>query len=229
MIQFFRAETADRVSIVEAELPTSLGGIGLSLTCGEAIVGDPAHECWRVRGDARVLAWDLDALRAELLVGSVSPRLPPDMSVSGCHVGVWRIRAKTRIPSCEFFAAWSAGIAPGSGGPNSGQGLVAQTWDDIEATVSLGTMDAEWLNRFGTGWEMPESWRALVDVHDPTTVVIEKYRSDGLIIRLPELIAGEGGQLHFATAWAPRWPDDSATWFAVDLAPADALNQLGIG
>lgn len=226
-VELFSVAGRERIALA-AELPTPLGTIALSFRSGDAFVGSPPDEAWSVGPDAGVLAWNRAEFRAELLLGPATARLPAGMTVSGCRVGVWRVRAKTNLPDCEFPALWTPGRSPASGGPESGQGLVAQTWSDGALNVSLGTSDAEWLARCEPGWEMPESWAELVGAGDPTDVVIEDYRDNGLSIRLPGLAAGEGGQVHFVTAWAPTEPDDHSTWFAVDLTPRQAVEALGV-
>lgn len=213
-------------SSCRAELETPLGSIRLSLEAGGTVIDMPAEACF-VGETYRLMSWERPLFHAELFIADVAVELPADMTISGCQIGVWRLRAKSAFPECRFSATWAHGTAPGEGGPDGGQCLIAQTWHDGETTVSLGTSDAEFMNRIGTGWEIPVSWRRLVAA-DPESVVVGEYRDDGLLIALPGLAPCEGGQVHFAAAWSPTRPlnGESGTWFAVDLNPVKVLDNL---
>ena len=227
MIELFRTLGAKSATPGLAALQTPFGTIDLTVEFSDKIVGHRADESWEIPSGSRVLVWTNECLRAELLLGAVDVDLPPGMAVSGCHAAVWRLRARAEISSCRFIAAWTAHLTA-SGGPDSGEGLAAQSWDDGETTVTLGTADADWLERCGPAWKtFPASWSSLLNVDDPSNVIIEDYLPDGLALDLPELTAGEGGQIHFVVAWAPTWNEDSATWYAVDLSPQRIAAMLG--
>lgn len=227
MVELFRVSGTKPAAPGIAALPTPFGDIGLAVEVGGKIIGDRADVSCTIPNGSRVLVWTNELLRAELLLGAVAADLPAGMAVSACHLAVWRLHARVDIPSCRFIATWSAARSPAFGGPDSGQGLAAQSWNNGETTVSLGTADAEWLARCGPEWELPASWSSLMSADDPSGVTIEEYRPDGLALDLPGLTAGEGGQIHFFVAWAPTRNEDSATWYAVDHNPQRVAAMLG--
>ena len=226
-VQLFDVESAAALKPTAADIVTPLGTIELSLAGGAIRVAGIAPATLRVSTHARVHVWDHPDFRAELLVATINPEVPPSLVVAGCQVGLWRVRAVTEIDRCVFDAVWRAGSTPAEGGPSSGQGLAALTWSVGRLEVSLGAWDAEamaWNAR--AGFSLPTAWRAVIDVDDPSNVIIEEYLNDGLRLRLPGLCPGELGQVHFAAAWADTAAQSSAAWFAVDLSAGQILTVL---
>ena len=226
-VALFKHHGAEPDEQVAAALDTAVGAIVLSLVANNARVESPADGSFQLRGGARVLAWDRPELHAELLLANLEPELPEGMQIHGAVVGVWRVQAKHDLDECIFDARWASGKVPFEGGPSSGQGLAASTWEDEATVITLGAPDAESLgNNAKAGLPLPESWSATVMVDDSSCVSIEEYLLDGLRLQLPGLRAGELGQVHFAAAWGDAGEDDVAPWYAVDLGPKPLLRLL---
>ena len=220
-IELFNLPHAVATPSRTATLETPLGAIDLALVANGAHVGGVAPLAYELARSVGVLVWDTQFLRAELLLAPLVADVPAQLNVSGGQTAVWRIRALVALRSLTFEARWRDGDAPSDGGPSSGQGLVALTWEHEQLELSLGAPDAEalaWHERAGT--RMPTAWHSLVAANDPSAIVIEEYLHDGMRVELPQLEPGEVAQFHFAVAWADRANQSAASWFAVDVPPA---------
>lgn len=169
-------------------------------------------------------SWSTGSARAELLVAPYSPHLPEGRVVLGCQAILWRLRALTHVTRPTFACQWGDLPADADGGPDSGEGLDALTWQLNSARLSLGTEDGEYLRARATkGSLMPA--RLATELNASTV----HYLADGLSVPLPSLQPSELVQLHFIVAWtSPGGPDLADTWFAVDQPASTVLTQLAI-
>lgn len=168
--------------------------------------------------------WRTDSAVAEVLIGPYSPQLPAGMSILGCQAVVWRVQATNHVTGPAFSCQWIQLPSGAEGGPDSGEGLDAQTWSIGKAKLSLGTEDGEYLAaRAKKGNDLPERLSPELDVSTA------EYMADGLRVPFSSLQPGELVQVHFIIAWtAPGAVDQSDTWYAVDQSPAPILRQLGV-
>jgi len=122
---------------------TPLGRITLSASLGGWSTDAAAAEACRNERGSRVSRWESPVGRMELLLCRPEATLPEGMAVSDCWAGLWRVSPHSDVESCEFQARWEAGYGWSGGGPDSGQGLGAQTWADDRFEVTIGTQDGE--------------------------------------------------------------------------------------
>ncbi|MFN3228325.1 MAG: hypothetical protein ACK41P_00555 [Asticcacaulis sp.] len=151
-----------------------------------------------------------------MAVDAVSaPVLPVQIKISECRVFIWNIKAKgdqVRFKAiCKFEPNCKV-----KGGPESGQNLDAQCWENENFILSLGTDDGDCLNyraykslipkRFATQSLKGLSWVNYID--------------NGLEIEVPNLLKNEYIELRFSIAWKEKEQneDDIDTWLAAYFA-----------
>jgi len=109
-------------------------------------------------------------------------------------------------------------MSPLSGPPNpqSGERLEAQSWEQGDNLVMIGTEDFEALVD-----RLPN--HGLTESDYPV-----RYSSDGIEIMLPQVPAHQRTTLHFVVAvnCLPE-PKGCSAWFAVDLPHQQVLGFLG--
>ena len=194
--------------------------VALSDAAGPCVLD--AVDAWRLPSGASLATYRHPHLEAEVLVGAVTPRLPPDMSVLGCVATVIDVRCLTDLGKLSFQCWWDD-VPPGvHGGPNCGEGLDAITWRTGSAVVSLGTEDGELLrSRAERGQGLSRSLAAQLGFH---TV---EHDPNGLRVPFSNVPAGSVLRLQFLLAWHDRYSDESpSTWFAVEQDHADVVAQL---
>ena len=151
-----------------------------------------------------------DEVSVEII--TISPELPLGMSVESCSAGLLSARFSAPIATLQFLCQWEH--AANRGDPNSGEGLDAQSWEDDNHIVMVGTEDADFLSA-----RLPSLQICIED--EPV-----EYLSDGFSISLPRIPAHRPISLQFvvATNLIPESVDDSV-WFAVDIPHARLLEK----
>lgn len=166
--------------------------------------------------------WSLvdDQLEAEVLVSTVTSRLPPGMFVDNCVVALIRLRANRTLSGYSFECTHDSEAIIGPSGPCSGQYLEAQEWNHSGITLTLGTQDLEAIvahRRNGGLFPIRLARSAAVQA---LTVL---YKPNGFAVQPPPLESNEAIQVQFVAAWAPESAPEFAPWFAVDFAPGNLL------
>lgn len=217
-----------------AVLQTPLGRVQLEATFGGMKISDEATTAtYQLPPGGWLACWYRQDCDLELLVCRPLFESATDMPPTDCWAGLWRLRAKAKIPSCTLTAIWEDGHTWTEGGPNSRQWEYIKTWDDGQTEVSIATDDDDFLavrSRRGDGlptaWEpyfgstmSHFSWFSLQTIHF-------EVGDMGLAIPLPPLEAGQECQIHFALAWSPEGPED-ASGFAVSMAASEILAGAG--
>lgn len=216
-------------------IPTPLGVVTLSCTRDhDRFTDQPAVATYALPKGGRVLVWgDASTHSAELLLARLAPELPGGMSVLGCWGALWRIAPGAPTSSVTFEAAWQPGYSWTTCGPDSGENLVAQRYDDSRHTAHLATAESEYVGRrnnvagewpqTGEQWQdaVPPEWTSALEVASV------RYTDGGLDVALPAAAASGPLESHFALAWQSRREDDLSSWFAADIAPADILAAAG--
>jgi hypothetical protein len=180
-----------------------------------------ADEAWAF-ASGRIFAWDRPSFRVELALLRAVPDLPPGMHVHDAWIGCWRLRGDTDAVPPELTCWVASGIDRLDGGPDNGEALDAQTWENRQHRVSIGTEDSDALAA-RAGRDVPERWRSELlgwldgkATRDMTYPVL--HTGDGLALCLPEIPAGMVCQSHHAAAWqAVDLGSDVSTWYAVEL------------
>lgn len=175
-------------------------------------------------GETLISYWDVQECHVEFLRGNIIPKIPSGMEVEGCVAGMWRIKNKgnnlkttfeTHFGDKEFSAKFEAN-------PESGEGLLCQSFENDFYKISIGTEDEDYLNQRAYGKSMPSRFRNLI------TPNMVEYTPEGLQIDLPRLENGECVQIQFVIAWTPKKHPEVSTWFAVGQAPSYILQSLDV-
>ena len=109
-------------------------------------------------------------------------------------------------------------------GPESGEGLDAQSWSADGQLVMLGTEDGDALSQRARqrDW-LPFRWQKALAERFP------QYLPDGMTVRLPALDSAELCQMHFVVSWSAEGTDqsDNSACLAVDRRPDEILATAG--
>jgi len=142
-------------------------------------------------------------LSYSLSTGSLYPVLPDGMAISECHGVLLNVSAVEDIEALLFESKLLQKLYL-EYSPESGEGLDAQSWQNENNILMIGTEDQEYLSsRLSLNFS-PDNYSI-------------KYDADGLIIQLPRLKKGNIASFHFVVAWnqLPE-PQDCSCWYAVD-------------
>ena len=175
---------------------TPFGRVELSLEI-DGVVKLPAAVY--AHGEQSVTIWT-DPAQVEILMTRPPIHVPEGMAVadavgfwlalSDVIAAVWRCGKGVKSNHVVLKCLWADGSIHLEGGPDSGQYLHAQTWDNGETKISLGLKDYE----------------------DETVT----YLPGGFEVNISTLGMEQG---HFVCAWGPLNPDNILTWNAVDWNP----------
>lgn len=232
--KLFNCRLLEPAAVAKPEIVTPLGILTFGAEFDGIVIGDlKPSSAYHLEPGGYLFNWTLDGIVAELLLCRPHVSLAEGMSVTDCWAGMWRLRATTAATSSnerpEFVCRWESGYQWTEGGPNSGEGLDAQTWENAETIVTVGTADCEWLSGHAQQGILPPRWADLLGWnYDGATGKIDPvtYLKDGIQVILPELNRGEMCQIHFVVAWSPSTGDEQAdisTWYAADQRPKDIL------
>lgn len=156
---------------------------------------------------------DIEVLPDCIKVISFSPVIPLGMSVSGCSVAIATISPKETLRNFLFRAKLISSEAVESG-PETGEGLDAQSFRSATHVLLVGTEDTDQLKaRLKSIVKLPE--------------VPYPFTDDSISIEVIESSAGEKLSLHFVAAWnrLPE-PQDCSCWYAVDQSHSMLLSAL---
>ena len=219
----FNVESIESVAIQGPIcLPTPLGILQFNLSIGEVLLGETRHDVGGI-GGSMVCSWDAQMFRAEAIYGRIRPRIPKHMTVLDCWAIVWRVQVTSSPGGIRAIAQWAPDFVWSERGPESGQFLDAQAFENAEVKLMIGTEDDEAMSRRASSdmW-MPKRLTRYIE----TTHVPAEYRNDGLATCIPSLEMGERCQLQFVVAWEEQAPDCISSWFAVEQDPDHILKEL---
>ncbi len=199
----------------EVNLEVMVNGSKLSIT-PPAIAGETPKK-------ASVYGWSLKDLQIELLKAFVEPSLPFPIRVSRCVAFLWRFKTFSSQVDLKFSCRLSFRNAKLQGDPESGEGLISQSWDSTGVKLSIGTEDEEYL----LSRSESQKWLPIRLANEkllPPEII--EYLEDGILVTLPTFLKNEEGQIQFIVAWAERStcrPTSSeiekagTNWFAHDV------------
>lgn len=203
---------------------TPLGKVYLEVIVNEKVINNlPLDEKGRLGDHANVYIWNALDFHLEILRLSFIPKLPKDMKVSGCFAYICRFKNLSERMSIKFNCYLDP-TQEIKGFPESGENLLAQSWEAEGIKLSIGTEDEDCLIS-----------RALAENRLPRRFGEEEllvgkiceYTENGMSLFLPEFLQNESGQVQFAVAWSDLSnTDPAATWFAVDVSADNLLNDL---
>lgn len=184
---------------------------------------EPPSYVHRLPSGSTVTGWRADDCHVELLLCTLRPQLPDGMEVSGCTGAMWRVRALEQLNKTSFATVITGMPDDVHIGPESGEGIEAQSWSANGVKLMVATEDGDFLSQRAKNRDwMPFRFQNVLAAMFPD------YLYDGLRVRLPAMDAADLCQLQFVVAWAIEPPDSGeASWFAVDRNPADILTAAG--
>ncbi len=168
--------------------------------------------------DSYLFRWKLPEAEVELLL--FRPAIPPNLQgrINDTWAGIWRLRALHSIDACYFSCNWQQGYSWTHGGPDSGEGLDAQTYDDGKTVVTIGTEDSQYI---GNRAENKDWVPIQLKPTDPYNFA--DYVADGLRISCHGLETDDRCQFQYIIAWAHE-SDDVGHWLAVDREYKELLH-----
>lgn len=125
-------------------------------------------------------------------------------------------------PVIFHASKWQEGCSWTDGGPHSGEGLDAQTYDDGETVVTIGTEDSQYI---GCRAENNDWMRTNLKPADPHNFAT--YLDNGLKISCHGLETDDHCQFQYIIAWGLE-SDDVCHWLAVDREYRDLLQQFNV-
>lgn len=172
-------------------------------------------------------AFALPGASGALLLGRLDPGQLEEQWVDECWGVMWRVRSEVDQPEhlCqEFSCTWGPDTLWTETGWESGQSVVARSWEHGLTQVALGTIEPTALQFYAeqAHFHLPPRW-----FHDRPEFFefgcIEASVA-GVTVRYPALRAGEVCHAQFVVAWKARTDkDDQDAVLAVDLAPVQIL------
>ena len=138
---------------------------------------------------------------------------------------MWRFKARKATEQLSFASIWKAGYNWKTRGPDSGQYFDAQTWEDDEHAVTIGTEDSDklFLRAENDGW-LPQRF-LLKPRYDYDNLAVQ-YLQEGMTVHLGEVLPEEKFQIYFGIAWQLQGASDHAyTSIAADFALEGIINS----
>lgn len=87
-----------------------------------------------------LLSWTLRECDIEFLCLNFPPKLPSGMHVDTCFAGVWRIKTLDQRIAFKFSVCLESPLKPD---PESGEHLIAQSFEDPATKLTIGTEDED--------------------------------------------------------------------------------------
>ena len=147
------------------------------------------------------------------------------MKVSRCIAFLWRFKNFSKKMDLQFSCRFLPKQTKLKGEHESGEGLIAQSWNGSNGRITIGTEDEEYL--FGRS----ENQRWLPSRLAKKNLLIPEMiecLEDGIQVSLPSLEENEQGQIQFITAWIEgNNSHDYSTWYAVDMSYQKVLEFAG--
>jgi len=185
---------------------------------------EPANIIGTILNTAQIFIWDKKDYQLEVLRVMHKPSLPEGMEVDCCITFLCRFKNLSPQLSTEFACRLKFEEEILDGEPESGEGLIAQSWQSAHTRLTIGTEDEEYLlARANRKNSLPQRF-AKESLLSSDSI---DYLSDGIKLTLPPFLKSEEGQIQFVIAWSSlHKPDDVSTWFAVDIDPDEILASV---
>jgi len=164
-------------------------------------------------------SWMLEECYIEFLCLDFIPKIPLGMRVDKCIGGIWRIKNFNENVVFKFNCLLDSSYLKSS--PESGEGLLCQSFENFSTKLSIGTEDEELLiARAAKGNWLPSHFK---DNLQPSNVC---YVDRGLEVVFPQCRKNDRIQVHFIATWASKANDELSTWYAVDQSPESMLKKI---
>jgi hypothetical protein len=180
-------------------------------------------EEWQLPNGTALQEYRDSGVIVQTALGKYTPQLPQGLHVDGSLAAVLCVQTLAPLPWFLFECGWADPMAGVDGGPTSGEGLEALTWQTNNAVISLGTEDSEFLR--GRARRGQSISRGLAEKLGPNTV---RYSASGLQIKLIVIPNAYAFQVHFLLAWnfCEDAENNLGTWFAVEQDHNSIVAQL---
>lgn len=161
--------------------------------------------------------WKSNNCEMNCLLATFNPVLPSDMKIDKCFAFIWRIKALESLEVNLQCLLENHLI----GSPESGEYLIAQTFESDLINLSIGTEDEEKLEfrSKNNNW-IPYRLSSLINSNNIC------YLDQGLELNF-SLLKDEKIQIQFIVAWGLKRNHDLSTWYAVEQSTEGILNQAG--
>ena len=219
----FKVESSETVILCGPIcLPTPLGSLQFNASVGGVLLGKTRHDVGDIAG-AKAYSWNAPEFQAEAIFGRINPRIPKHMTILDCWAIVWRVQVLSSPCVVRAVAQWAPDFLWTECGPESGQFLDAQAFENSTVKLMIGTEDDEAMSRRASSdsW-MPKRLTRYIEM----THVPAEYLNDGLATWVPSLELDDRCQLQFVVAWEEQAPDCISSWFAVEQDPDYILKEL---
>lgn len=161
-------------------------------------------------------SWKSNHCEIDCLRVNFNPTLPSNMKVDKCFAFIWRIKALENLDISLQCLLETYLI----GSPDSGEDLIAQSFESNSINLSMGTEDEEKLElRAKNNDWVPHRLQSNINSDNIC------YLDQGIEVHF-SLLKGEKLQVQFVVAWALKANNES-TWYAVEQSAIEILNQAG--
>jgi hypothetical protein len=214
-----------------SDLPTPLGALRLSLSCGESSLGDPDSTAELPSG-ARVVQWrDVGGLMVDLLVTRYDSLalVPEGFPGCVCWGAEWRMHAwRGTTPSISISSLLPVGV----GGVADGDERITMT-EVVTGHWSLAVagLDDTWYDAEDDQGHLPPSWREMFRESSASRDFAGVQSVErGMTWQLPGLESDESAKAYTTVAWCPAGDEraELAPFFAVDIRPPELLLAAGV-
>ncbi len=210
------------------DIPTPFGKVHLEVFYNKIPLSQFVPNIFgEISNKSSVCIWAFNAVHIELLKTNIVPSLPLGMKVDQCIAFLWRFKSASNDLSLKLICRLAFNNKILEVVPESGGGLIAQSWTVQNTRITVGTEDEDYLlsrSEHQNGLPLRLAENQLID-----SDLIE-YLEEGIQITLPPFQENEEGQIQFVVAWGDKSDrDDISTWFAVDVRPQEILKSLTLG
>lgn len=202
------------------KLQTPLGSLFFNCELIDtSIINIPPTKIEAINPKTVIASWFFDNYLIEFLRLNFSPSLPLGMKIDECICGIWRIKSLKEM-NASFSCFFENDL---EGYPESGERLIAQSFENNSIKLTIGTEDEESLAYQAKSqcW-LPRHFESEISANH-----IE-YLSNGIRVNFPKLYQNEHAQMHFVVAWSSKQNSEASTWYAVDQSPIEILKQAGV-
>ncbi len=209
------------------EVVTPLGIIELSAIVGEhRLTAQNSTTFNALENGGFAARWELWQGTAEaILCRPDIVEYGPRVSVTDYRAILWRFKAREPTGQLSFSSTWRADYIWKTGDHDTLQYFDAQTWEDGEHDVTIGTED--WVELFhkaerNNGLPQRLMAKAKYDLVHP----IVQYLQEGIAVNLGEVFSDENFEIGFGIAWLSHFGRESAyTSLAANYALSGILNS----
>ncbi len=202
-------------------LETPLGKLHFNcMVNGKSLSKNKQQFIESIMPETTIVSWQSEVCDIEFLRTNFIPKLPEGMKVDSCIGGIWRIKNYFNNTLFRFTCYLETTL---EGSQETGEGLIALSFDKSTHRLTIGTEDEEYLkSRANSNDWLPSH---LKDEISSESIHISRNE---IIIDYPACFANETMQTHFIVAWGFNNNQNLSTWYAVDQSTTTILNQVDV-